>query len=398
MATLSPAAKTALIAGFLTTGSINTLTKKWQFQTCSSSDSPPVGKQGKGCPEGQKKFDKPWSQNILMFVGESFMMGGYLVRQRKDGRTVTNGETARRPPFYIFSAPAACDVLGTGIGGVGMLYISASVWQMMRGSLLIFTSLLSVMMLKKKLYLYNWTAVLVCAVGLALIGVSAILDQKDDGNGSNGVQYALLGMGLTVLSQFFAATQMVLEEFFVKGWKASAEQTVGSEGVWGICVMVVMLTIMYAIPGQDAGSYENFIDSLQMIENSGTILAFVLMYLVSISIFNFLGVTIAGKLSAVHRTINDALRTSIVWIVQLIVYYAGAENYGTPWMAHSWLQLLGFGFLVLGNLLNNAIVRVPGLYYPPPNEPATCESTQPLRNSGSAHGASLQQPADSNGK
>merc|ERR1719238_1461674 len=104
-----------------------------------------------------------------------------------------------------------------------------------------------------------------------------------------------------------------------------------------------------------------------MIAHSGTITAFIAVYLVSIAVFNFLGVTIAGKLSAVTRTINDALRTSIVWSIQLGVYYffpvGTGHNYGSPWGSHSWMQLLGFVCLVLGSLLNHAVLKLPCLDY-----------------------------------
>merc|ERR1712217_886736 len=102
----------------------------------------------------------------------------------------------------------------------------------------------------------------------------------------------------------------------------------------------------------------------EMITNSGMLAALVVMYLASISIFNYLGVTISGKLSTVTRTINDALRTSIVWGVQVLLFYAGSTAYGQGPTSHSWMQLLGFGFMVLGSLINHMIVKLPFLSYP----------------------------------
>lgn len=347
---MGPGSKVLIIAGFLVTGSINTLTKKWQFQTCGPSDE-----SSRDCPPGEKPFHKPWTQNIQMFVGESLLIGLFLAKRRAHP-----GESRGRPtPFYIFCLPACCDILGTGIGGVGMLYISASVWQMMRGSLIIFTSMWSLLFLKKKLYLYNWTAVLISACGLMLVGISAVLDEG--GGESSNVPIGIL---LTIISQMFAAFQMVVEEWFVKGYNATPERVVGCEGLWGVAIMCVVLAVMYVVPGNDSGSYENVVDSLHMLAGSGQLLLFVLCYLVSISFFNFLGVTISGKLSAVHRTINDALRTCIIWAVEILVYYViGSERYGTAWQPHSWLQLIGFFLLILGNLVNHKILRLPFLDY-----------------------------------
>lgn len=230
---------------------------------------------------------------------------------------------------------------------------------MMRGSLIIFTSLLSVVFLKKKMYAFNYIAVFTCAIGLCLVGMSAIFDE-----GSGGSSNVPLGIGLTVVSQMFAATQMVVEEKFVKGYGATPEQVVGSEGVWGIFMMLILLSIMYNIPGDDAGSYENAIDSVHMLLGGGNLDVFVGIYLCSIAVFNFLGVTISGQLSAVHRTINDAMRTMIIWTAEIVIYYTVSKTYGIPWQPHSYLQLVGFGFIIMGNLLNNAIVKLPGLFYP----------------------------------
>jgi len=127
--------------------------------------------------------------------------------------------------------------------------------------------------------------------------------------------------------------------------------------------MCIVLAVMYAVPGDDAGSYENVVDSLHMLACSSQLLAFVVVYLFSISFFNFFGVTMSGKLSAVTRTINDALRTMIIWIVELIVFYGISEKYGQKWLPHSYLQLIGFVFLIAGSMVNSQVLRLPCLTY-----------------------------------
>ena len=44
----------------------------------------------------------------------------------------------------IFIVPTIMDLLGTTFGGIGLVYVSASIWQMLRGSIIIFTGVLSV--------------------------------------------------------------------------------------------------------------------------------------------------------------------------------------------------------------------------------------------------------------
>lgn len=373
----------------LFTGSINTLTKKFQMESCGKSILGHTSRNEAGralCPIGEEKFSKPWSQNILMFTGEAFVL---ILTCRQKSRRVRadrgSGDVKPPPPFYIYAIPAACDVLGTGIGGLGMLFVSAAVWQMVRGSIVIFTSIFTVVFLRRPLYAYNWVAVAVTVCGITLVGTAAILDE---GTGSGDANSALIGMGFIVCSQAFAAFQAITEELYVKDYDAPPARVVGSEGVWGIIFMIFLLTGFYWIPGADNGSYENFPDTMYKIVQSPMPLdPFIMAYLISIGFYNFFGVTMAGTLSAVHRTLVDALRTAVVWMVELWIFYATQQTYcspagqwngqcfGTKWGKYSYLQLWGFLVLICGTLMYKAIIKLPFLYYPPPGEEVKSVST-----------------------
>jgi len=351
--------KVFLISAFLVTGSINTLTRKFQFETCAGNSFPYVeDTQISGvCSPGTKLFHKPWTQNVLMFIGETFLLTVFFQRTYCSSKYLFKRQDISSP-FYIFLFPACCDVVGNGLGGVGMLYISAAAWQMLRGSLIVFTSVLSVVFLGRRLYAYNWAAVIMSVFGLVLVGVSVLLDDERE--------YVSVSFGivLTIISQFFTAFQCVLEELLVKRYQCAPEQVVGYEGAWGVCIMVLVLAVMYEVPGSDSGSYENVVDSISMVADSHILFGFVLLYLISISLFKFLGVAISGNLTSLHRTMNDALRTAFVWVAQLVLYYAGSETYGVGLKRHSWMQLLGFILLVVGSLVNHTVVRLPFFYYP----------------------------------
>lgn len=58
---LSTAAALALIFAMLGSGAINTLTKKWQMQTCADGLGGAVSPEDKdACPDGGRPFKKPW--------------------------------------------------------------------------------------------------------------------------------------------------------------------------------------------------------------------------------------------------------------------------------------------------------------------------------------------------
>ena len=61
-------------------------------------------------------------------------------------------------------------------------------------------------------------------------------------------------------------------------------------------------------------------------------------------------------------------------------------------MAYSWLQMLGFVFLLLGQLVYSGVIVIPGLYYPPPAPMVGYQSPASLH-----YGFPLSPPQDQNG-
>jgi hypothetical protein len=123
--------------------------------------------------------------------------------------------------------------------------------------------------------------------------------------------------------------------------------------------MVFVLFALQLYPGPDHGSAENTIDSIQKLYNSSTLIFLVLFYLISIAIFNVLGMTVSKHLSSVHRTLIDSSRSVVVWGFQLVAWHLlDSKTYGTPWTSNSWIQLVGFIVLVVGTLVYNDVLVV----------------------------------------
>lgn len=365
---------TILIFAMLFFGSYNTINTKIQDQTCAPTlELSAVDHPMNNCPSGQKLWAKPWLQNLLMFVGEASMLAIYGAKRLRVqlagspaavGRDGANGLLADAPkktPFYIFAVPAFCDVFGTGLGSVSLLFLDSAIWQMLRSSIIIFSAIVSVFFLKRRLQPFHWAATGVVFVGLVLVGIASGLDAGSDTTGPKVSTYeTLVGIALVVSAQACSAFQMCFEELLLTGRaKTSAKKVVGMEGVWGIVFMVVILALMSNMPGEDVGHYESFSDGVHMLTGSPNLLFFVVTYMISIAVYNFVGITVGKKMSAVVRCLVDSCRTVVVWVMNLVLYYCVSEQYGTAWKPHTWLQVIGFAFLVLGTLLYNEVVPSP---------------------------------------
>jgi len=371
-----------LIVAMLMLGSYNTLNMKLQFQTCApSSDASALREDGHaGCPVGQTKYNKPWLNTMFMFIGEASLLLAYGVSSRHTVRVVQPDVSSERHlplavelglpadaaprtvPLYMFAIPALCDVFGTGLATVGMQYMDSAIWQMLRSSIIIFSALLSVTFLRRRLQPFQWLATFIVFLGLLLVGYASLLDARaaSGGSPSSASSQQLFGMALVVGAQLVSAFQMVFEEMLLTGRaKTSAQKVVGMEGVWGGFFMLIILVLMSTLPGNDGGHIESAPHGMHMVVNSPTLLALVPTYMVSIALYNFVGITVGQRMSAVVRCLVDSCRTFVVWAVDLLLYYAVSKEFGSAWLPHSWITVIGFCILVLGTCLYNEVVPVP---------------------------------------
>lgn len=362
-----------LCLGMLITGSINTLSKKAQ-NDCSAFGYPDPRTNGTST---KHKFDHPWFQTLIMFIGEmSCLIGLYYLRWNERRKIIHNYQnrlmvvpsssvTSKNAVninqahvcHWIFAIPTILDLIGTSIAGIGLLYVEASIWQMLRGSLIIFTGLLSKIFLKKNLKGLQWLGMSVTVIGLILVGLSGVLK-----NSSHPNHNIILGIILILVGQVFSAIQMIVEEIFLKSRGFHPLQVVGMEGFYGFFITgLIVLPAMYFIPGnQIGGSYENSLDALYQIGKNVPLMIFSLLYLISIAFYNYFGLSVTKHLTAIHRTLIDACRTIIIWICGLFIYYFFDKDFGEPFdKRYGIFQVDGFLFLIMGTAFYNELLDIP---------------------------------------
>lgn len=289
-------------------------------------------------PNKHKTFEQPVVQTLQMFIGESgcwlVVLASYLYRrfahpassayqpvsgddEPEDlGRssTLSRGHApddeidptdapfkpfadaelvdGQRMPLkgwkiVLLALPACCDIAGTTLMNVGLLFVAASIYQMTRGALVLFVGLFSVLFLKKHLGPLKWASLFVVVLGVAVVGLAGALEQKIPAvpgkeNATHHLQdssapfllhasrevyrqittaakehsaaQTVIGIFLIAGAQIFTASQFVIEENIMAKYELDPLATVGWEGVFGFLVTLVGMAILHLAVGRtDAG-------------------------------------------------------------------------------------------------------------------------------------------------
>lgn len=352
------------IPGMLIFGTATVVTQKFLFE-----------QKANGIPKyGYHEFRKPWFQTDTMFMGMTLSLFAYLILGRKDSNEVNAVGDSHQPQktgpkwkLYFYSAlPAICDLSATGLMNIQLLYIQASVWQMLRGSMVIFSSIFCAFILKRPHFPYMWWAILGVVVALAIVGCSSVCAT---GAGKEGVSQGktIMAIFLTICAQLIQATQLVIEDYILHDLETHPLQLVGLKGFWGFvfCSSIVLPIVQFVHSTEGNGIHEDIVDTFHMMGDSPILLVFVILYIFFILFYNIGGMLVINVFSAVHRTILEGLRTLCIWAVQLIIYYSTKDaNIGEQWNRWSFMQLSGFFLLFTSTLLYNKIIRLPCFYYP----------------------------------
>lgn len=232
---------------------------------------------------------------------------------------------------------------------VALLYLIPSVWQMFRGSILLFTALFALCYRHQRLRAIDWIGVIVTVLGITIVGLSAILNPGDGGstiqNSSTGMK--TLAMGLIIIAQGLQAFQTIVEEQLLHDVEASESEMVAFEGIWGLFLQTfIAMPLANSLPeNAGEGIFESSIESFKMLFSSWKLVGIILAYCIVIAGLNLTGMIVTAISTAIHRNIYEALRSIAVWVLSVIIYYCAPDS-GAGEKVDIWSLLQGLGFIV----------------------------------------------------
>lgn len=328
----------------VSTGSINTISTKWaNLMKSTGSDG--------GEP---REFNHPFFQACCMFFGEflcllCFKTVYYWLKRKQDGsedeHDLVKGNRSFNP--LIFLPPAMCDMIATSLMYVGLNFTFASSFQMLRGAVIVFVALLSVIFLGRKVTLKMWIGIALTLSGLVIVGVCDVMYTSNDTAGGKNV---IIGDLIIFGAQIIVAIQMVVEEKFVNGKDIPPLQAVGWEGIFGFVTLSLLLIPFYFIHVPSAtnphSALEDLPDALYQLYNNYMIIIALSGTVISIAFFNFAGISVTKEMSATTRMVLDSVRILFIYLFSLCV----------KWQEFHELQILGFVLLIIGMAVYNDLL------------------------------------------
>lgn len=131
-----------------------------------------------------------------MFSGEAILLAVYFRFLREPKNEIT-------PVWFII--PASLDFFGSFLNFIGIIYLNASAYQILKTLSMVFVITLSKVFLRKQYSTLQYLSVIAVIVGLVVVS-------SDELEG-NGVQ--VVGVACMLTGQFFHGAMEVVEEYIL---------------------------------------------------------------------------------------------------------------------------------------------------------------------------------------
>ncbi|KAF4696740.1 hypothetical protein FOZ60_015639 [Perkinsus olseni] len=257
-----------------------------------------------------------------------------------------NLQSVKLKILLVVAIPALCELTGSSLQNIALVYIPASIFQILKGSVLIFSALFRRIFLRKRFTDSNWVGLCICVFGLIPVAIAHVLSKRTPGQG-----------------WFMRGAQFVVEEYLLKPPHTLPPLLmVGVEGFWGSLLMLSFaLPLLQHVPGYDVGGVlENTSDTLMMLRESSVLMSLAVGLFTAFFIYKLSAALVTAQSSAVHRSFLEVTRTLSVWVLSIIMYYTSSDHHlGEPLTWYSIIQAFGFTVLVYGQLIYDDVLRIP---------------------------------------
>jgi drug/metabolite transporter (DMT)-like permease len=162
-----------------------------------------------GLEGDDKQFAKPIMMLLLMFTAMVPAIFFWFIQQMR--LPYLDRDVVPMKTFCVLIIPCLCDLMCTLLLMVAQLYITASLWQMMRGTVIIVTALLKKTVLGHRLRMHMWCGVGVITLAMLVVASSTLIKVDAAVAAQNGTHQGF-GIMLVLIGCLAQGVQYVFEE------------------------------------------------------------------------------------------------------------------------------------------------------------------------------------------
>lgn len=329
-------------------------------ETCVDS---PGATKSEECPADETRWKRSFFMSALLFFGMSCtLIPFFIFRHGKPGVTELNKQV-----FLNMLVPSLLEYVGQTLFMIGILSIPMSLSLTLKGGRVVFSALLLVVFLKRKLYGFHWAAVAATMAGLVIASLQSVMKPAKK---SVSTSDALTGVALILAGEFIRSLRTVVEEKLMKKMRYDALLVVGIQGAIGFLLTIPTLFVITAIKKNDGKPLEDISVTMSQFASSPVIYGLAMTYPFTVVGLFVSGAYVTKLMSAVHNALTTIITNGIVWGLSIIIHVIDSKR-GEEIELMSLVQLLGFLIVLLASLAYDAIIRLPYFTYPLDREAAS---------------------------
>jgi len=284
---------------------------------------------------------------------------GSLHGLNEDSEKATAEWIQKYIPKYVKPViPALFNMANSALRWASLLFVAASIAEMMISGLELVLSVLAGRLFRKRIISNErWVGVGLVTIGITVVGLVDYINAADDDAERGSKSDVIIGIALIICQSILSVLQDISEEIFmqVKGSEFPATLMLGIEGSIGFSIGIVI----YFTCGKKLG--EDPEETLSLLsENNRShvwwVVGMPILFLVT-GVFNICATEVT---SSITRNIWKNLRTVLVWIFALLIFYSTRDSsssssgieyndIGEEWIVPDSLYiLLGFAIMTFG--------------------------------------------------
>ncbi|KAK1732312.1 putative solute carrier family 35 member F6 [Skeletonema marinoi] len=249
-------------------------------------------------------------------------------------------------PWYLKPAvPAFFNLLNSAMRWASLVFVAASVAEMLISGMELVLSVCATRLVRgRKITCVRWVGVSVVTLGIIHVGVFDTNNVADgETNDGSTVNKQIIGILLILGQSVMSVIQDLTEEVFMQETAFPPALLVGMEGAYGIVIAIILYFPIAPLLGENPSDVASSLSKDNVI---GLAIGWTLLVTVT-GIFNIAATAVTSSMT---RNVWKNMRTLLVWIMGLILFYAtGSSELGEGWyIPGSFFILLSYGVMCVG--------------------------------------------------